>query len=60
MSEQTSEANGLPARSEEEMARIALAAREAKTTIIAVAALALGGILIMFLITMVIVALRLL
>ena len=42
------------------MARIALAAREAKTTIIAVAAVALGGILIMFMITIVIVALRLL
>lgn len=58
MSEQGTELNNRPPRTEEEMARIALAAKEAKTTIIAVAALALGGILIMFLITLVIVALR--
>jgi hypothetical protein len=58
--EQSSEPSSRPPRTEEEMARIALAAREAKTTIIAVAAVALGGIVIMFMITIVIVALRLL
>jgi hypothetical protein len=47
-----------PVRSEEEAARIAKAAKEAKTTIIAVAALTGGSILFMFLITLVIVALK--
>jgi hypothetical protein len=60
VSEQCSEPSSHPARTEEEMAKIALAAREAKTTIMAVAAVALGGLLIMFMITIVIVALRLL
>ena len=47
-----------PVRSEEELARIARAAREARTTIIAVAAVALGGILFMFLFTVVVIALK--
>ena len=47
-----------PVRSEEEQARILLAAKEARTTIIAVAAVALGGILFMFLFTIVVIALK--
>jgi hypothetical protein len=47
-----------PERSEEEMDRIALAAKEAKTTVIAVAAVAFGGLIFMFLFTLVIVALK--
>ena len=47
-----------PARSEEELARIALAAKEARTTISAVAAVALGGILFMFLFTLALIALK--
>lgn len=47
-----------PVRSEEELAKIALAAKEAKTTIIAVAALTIGSIVFMFLITLVAVALK--
>ena len=53
-----SEAPTRPVRSEEDQARIALAAKEARTTIIAVAAVALGGILFMFLFTLVVIALR--
>jgi hypothetical protein len=47
-----------PERSEEELARIALTAKEARTTVIVVGALALGGILLMFLFTLVIIALN--
>ena len=47
-----------PGRSEEELARITRAAKEARTTIIAVAAVALGGILFMFLFTVVVIALK--
>ena len=47
-----------PEKSEEELARIALAAKEAKTTIIVVAAVALGGIVFMFLFTLVLIALN--
>jgi|GEM_PF-3175261 len=50
----------LPPRSEEEIQRALLAAKEAKTTIVAVAALAIGGIIFMFLITLVIVVLKVL
>ena len=46
------------ARSDEEQARILQAAKEARTTIIAVAAVALGGILFMFLFTIVVIALK--
>lgn len=53
-----SEVQQQPTRSEEEQARIALAAKEARTTIIAVAAVALGGILFMFLFTIVLIALK--
>lgn len=60
MSEQEPTIDTRPERSEEEMARIAQAAKEAKTTIIAVAAVAIGGIIFMFLFTLVIVALKLL
>ncbi len=52
--------DGRPPRSEEEIQRAILAAKEAKTTIVAVAALAIGGIIFMFLITLVIVALKVL
>jgi hypothetical protein len=58
VSQPDAELNERPPRSEEEMARIALAAKEAKTTIIAVAGVALGGILFMFLFTMAIIALK--
>jgi hypothetical protein len=52
--------SGPPAieRTEEELARIQLGAREARRTIIIVAAIALGSILFMFLITLVLLALR--
>jgi FAD/FMN-containing dehydrogenase len=49
-----------PPKSEEEIQRALLAAKEAKTTIIAVAALTIGSIIFMFLITLVIVALKVL
>lgn len=49
-----------PERTPEEQERVLRAAREAKTTIIAVAALTMGSILFMVLITLVIVVLRLL
>lgn len=45
-------------KSEDEQERIAKAAKEARTTIIAVAAVALGGILFMFLFTIVVIALK--
>jgi len=47
-----------PERNDEERARITLVATEAKTTIIVVAAVALGGILLMFLFTLVIIVLN--
>jgi hypothetical protein len=47
-----------PEKSEEELARIAKSAKEAKTTIIVVAAVALGGIIFMFLFTIVLIALN--
>jgi hypothetical protein len=46
-----------PEKSEEELARIAKAAKEAKTMIIVVAAIALGGLVFMFLFTIVLIAL---
>lgn len=49
-----------PERSPEEMERIAKAAREAKTTILAVAAVTIGSIIFMFVITLIIVALEVL
>ena len=49
-----------PERTPEEMERIARAAREAKTTILAVAALTIGSIILMFVITIIIVALEVL
>lgn len=52
--------DGRPPRTEEEIQRTLLAAKEAKTTIMAVAALAIGTIIFMFLITLVIVALKVL
>jgi hypothetical protein len=52
------EATVQPVRSEEEVARITRAAKEARTTVIAVAAVALGGILFMFLFTVVVIALK--
>ncbi len=45
-------------KSEEEQARILLAAKETKSMIIAVAGVAVGGIVFMVLITILIVALR--
>lgn len=50
----------LAGRTEEERARILLAAKEAKTTIMVVAAIAIGSMIFMFLITLVIVALNVL
>jgi hypothetical protein len=58
MTESQINASTAPIRSEEEQARILLAAKEAKNTVILVAALAIGSMIFMFLITLVVIALN--